>query len=130
MTHPNEAPIREAFAAFSQGDMDALRNQYFTEDIRWHIAGRNPLAGDYEGVAQVLEVFGRIAELSEGTFVVDLHDVLANDEQAVALWTGRGERAGKKLENSIAQVIRIRDGKWIEVWGYSADQYAFDEFFS
>jgi uncharacterized protein len=130
MAHPNQTLISEAFAAFGRGDMDALRNQYFAEDIRWHIQGRNPLAGDYEGVAQVLEAFGRISELSEGTFVADLHNVLANDEQAVALWTARGERAGKQLENPIAQVIDIRDGKWTEVWAYSADQYAFDEFFS
>ncbi len=36
MAHPNEVLVREALAAFSQGDMDALRNQYFAEDIRWH----------------------------------------------------------------------------------------------
>ena len=50
MAHPNETLVREAFAAFGRGDMDALRSQYFAEDIRWHIPGRNPLAGDYEGV--------------------------------------------------------------------------------
>jgi hypothetical protein len=55
--HPNEELMRAAIAAFQHGDMDALREKYFAEDIRWHFPGRSPLAGDYEGVAQVLGSF-------------------------------------------------------------------------
>jgi hypothetical protein len=29
-----------------RGDMDALRKQYWTDDIRYHQPGRNPTAGD------------------------------------------------------------------------------------
>ena len=130
MAHPNEVLVRGSFAAFSRGDMDALRNQYFAEDIRWHQPGRGPLAGDYEGVAQVLELFGRVFELSGGTFGVELHDVLANEEHTVALSTGRGKRAGKQLEDNNVLVINIRDGKATEVWAYPADLYAYDEFWS
>ena len=36
MAHPNEVLVREGLAAFGRGDLDALRNQYFAEDIRWH----------------------------------------------------------------------------------------------
>ena len=48
--------------------MDALRSQYWAEDIRWHTPGRSLLASDYEGTAQLLEGFGRVFELSGGTF--------------------------------------------------------------
>jgi uncharacterized protein len=130
MAHPNEVLVREALAAFDRGDMDALRNQYFTEDIRWHVGGRSVLAGDYEGAAQVLGLFGHTFELSGGTYRAELRDVLANDEQAVELFTSRGERAGKKLDNDNILVIHFRDGKWSEAWGYSADPYAWDEFWS
>jgi uncharacterized protein len=92
MAHPNEVLVRDGFAAFGRGDMDALRNQYFAEDIRWHVGGRGALAGDYEGTAQVLGLFGRLFELSGGTYSAELHDVLANDEQAVQLFTSRAER--------------------------------------
>ena len=61
--------------------------------------------------------FGRTFELSGGTFSAELHDVLANDEQAVALYTGRAERAGKHWEDNIALVIHIRDGKVTEDCG-------------
>ena len=96
MTHPNEDLVREGFAAFGRGDMDALRKQFFTNDVRWHPPGRGSISGDYEGIEQVLQYFARIIELTGGTFNLELHDVLANDEHAAALITVRGERAGKQ----------------------------------
>ena len=64
MAHPNEDLVRAAFAAFGRGDLDALRHQYFAEGLRYHVPGRSPVAGDYEGAAQVVEFFGRLFELS------------------------------------------------------------------
>ena len=156
MAHPNEVLVREAFAAFGRGDLDALRSQYWAEDIRYHVPGRGPLAGDYEGAARVLEFFGRVFELSGGTFSAELRDVLANDEHALALYTGRAERVDKTAignihadkaaignihsfkpaignihyEDNTVQYFDIRDGKVTEAWVYPADQYATDEFFS
>ena len=85
MTHPNEDLVRGAAAAFQRGDMDALRDQYFAADIRWHLPGRSPSAGDYEGVGQVLESFGGLFELTEGTYRTEVHDALGGDEHAVLL---------------------------------------------
>lgn len=130
MAHPNEDLVREGFAAFSRGDMDALRDQYFASDIRWHIPGRSPLAGDYDGAAQVIELFVRLFELSGGTIRVELHDVLANDEHAVALYTAHAEREGRRLEDNAVNTFHIRDGKVIEVWTQETDLYAVDEFWS
>jgi len=130
MAHPNEDLVREAYAAFGRGDMDALRDKFFTQDVRYHVTDRSPLAGDYEGVDQVLQFFARIFEMSGGTFSFELHDVLANDEHAVALVTVRGERAGKQLNDNMVQISHLRDGKAYEVWNQATDQYAQDEFWS
>jgi hypothetical protein len=65
-----------------------------------------------------------------GTFSFELHDVLANDEHAVALVTVRGERAGKQLNDNMVQISHLRDGKAYEVWNPATDQYAQDEFWS
>jgi ketosteroid isomerase-like protein len=92
---------------------DAL---HFAEDIRWHVSGRAPFAGDFEGMGQVLgSIYGPIFELSGGTFRAELHDVLANDEQAVALYTSRAKRAGKHIEGNFINVTHIRDGKITEI---------------
>jgi uncharacterized protein len=130
MAHPNEDLVRETFAASGRGDVDALRNRYFADGMRLHYPGRSPLAGDYDGIAQVLGFFGRAAELSGGTFRTELHDVVASDEHAVALFTARADRADRRLEDRIVEVFHIRDGKVAEVWIYSADLYVSDEFWS
>jgi uncharacterized protein len=108
MAHPNEDVVREGFAAFGRGDIDALRKQFLADDVCWHVVGRNPLAGDYEGPEQVMQLFARLFELSGGTLSLELHDVLANDEHAVALYTARGERAGKQLNDNEVLVYHFR----------------------
>ncbi len=59
--------------------------------------------------------------LTEGTFHLDLHDVVANDETAIALFTGHGERSGKTLRNPTCLRIKIEDGKVVELWEYVWD---------
>lgn len=131
MAHPNEDLVREGFAAFSRGDMDYLQKQFFAEDVRYHLPGRSPLAGVYEGPEQVIQLFARLFELTGGTFSVELHDAVANDEHAVALYTARGERAGKQqLNDNQVLTSHIRDGKASELWVQATDLYALDEFFS
>jgi len=110
--------------------MDALRKQFFTDDVCWHTPGRGLISGDYEGTEQVLQYFTRIFELTGGTFSLELHDVLANDEHAVALFTVRGERAGRQLTDNEVLTYHFRDGKISEVWSHTTDLYAADEFFS
>jgi uncharacterized protein len=56
--------------------------------------------------------------------------VVANDEHAVALFTARADRAGRRLEDRTVEVLHVRDGKLTEVWLYPADLYATDEFWS
>jgi ketosteroid isomerase-like protein len=81
-------------------------------------------------VARVLEMASRTVELSGGTYRLELHDAVAGDEHAVALFMARGERAGRRLEDSAVVVFHVRDGKAAEMWFYPADLYANDEFWS
>ena len=130
MAHPNEDLVREAFAAFGRGDIDALQRQYFDPGIRWHFPGRGPLAGDHEGVAQVAGMLAQPAELSGGTHSIELHDVIGNDDHVVVLATARAERLGRQLEASVVHVFHVRDGKVTEAWTHHDDLYALDEFWS
>lgn len=130
MGHPNEDLFREGYAAFQSGDMDGLRNKFFTPDIVWHSPGRNQLSGDYKGVDEVLANFGKTFELTGGNFSVEIHDCLANDEHGVVLATVRGERDGKKLEDRYSHVVHFRDGKVSESWIHQENLYAVDEFFA
>lgn len=127
--HPNEELLRKGYDAFGKGDMDTIR-ELFADDIVWHAPGKSPLAGDHKGVDAVLENFGKVFEMTGGTFRLEIHDILANDEHAVVLVRAQGERDGKKLDDRGVQVWHIKDGKATEQWLHSGDQYTSDEFFS
>jgi uncharacterized protein len=130
MTQPNEDLVRAASAAFGRGDLSALKDQFFAGDIVWHVAGTGPLAGDYEGQAQVLGLLNKISELSGGTVQPELRDVLVSADHTVVLTAIRAERAGKKLELNLVHVIRGQDGKATEVWTHSSDPAAAAEFWA
>ena len=129
MAHPNEDLLRKGFAAFTSGDLNAVQ-EFFADDIVWHVPGKSPLAGDYKGRDEVLGFLAKTMELTGGTFKLEVHDILAGDEHAVALTTATAEREGKQLNNNGVQVLHIRDGKLTESWLHPADQYAADEFWS
>jgi uncharacterized protein len=129
MAHPNEELLRRAFDAFAKGDMDTLR-EVTDQDAVWHTPGRNQLSGDHRGVDAILGFFAKTMELTGGTFRAELHDVVANDDHAVAIYVSRAEREGRTLEDRNVLVIHVRNGKFAETWLLSDDQYAADEFFS
>ena len=121
MTQPNEDLVRAASAAFGRGDLAVVRDQFLAENIVWHVAGTGPLAGDYQGVAQVMQLLGTISELSAGTVQAELHDVLSSSSHTVALAIIRAERAGKQLELNVVHVIHAENGRATEVWTHSPD---------
>jgi uncharacterized protein len=129
MAHPNEDLVRRGFDAFAKGDMDTL-GELLDADVAYHVPGRSSLAGDYHGRDEVLGLFARIFELSGGTYQVELHDAVANDEHTVALFTARGQREGTTLDDRSVLVSHVRDGRFTEVWLFSEDLYAVDAFFS
>ena len=128
MGHPDEDVVRRGYDAFSRGDMQALR-ELFDPDIVWHTPGRSQLAGDHRGVDAVLGFFGRTMELTGGTFRIEVHDVVANDEHVVGLHAVIAERDGKALRDRNILVFHVRDGRTSEVWQFWTDQYAADAFF-
>ncbi len=127
MAHPNEDLVRKGYEAFGTGDLDALA-ELFADDVTWHTPGRSQLAGDRKGRDEVFGQFAKIAELSGGSFKLEIHDVVANDEHAVALVTATGSRDGKSMRDNQAHVFHISGGKVTEFWGHASDQYATDEF--
>ena len=129
MAHLNEEIVRSAFEAFANGDTDTLR-QLMDQDAVWHTPGRNQLSGDHRGVDAILGFFAKTMELSGGTFRMEVHDVVANDDHAVALFDARAEREDRTYEDRNVLVIHIRNGKLIETWLMSQDRYAADEFFA
>jgi len=125
--HPNADLFRRGYTAFQNGDLDTVR-ALFSPDIVWHTPGRSHLAGDARGVDETIALFMRQFEETGGTFRVEVHDILANDEHAVVLGSFSGEKGGRKFSDNYTHVVHIKDGKLTESWIMGNDQYGVDEF--
>ncbi len=128
--HPNAGRIRALFAAFKDADLATIQ-ETIPEDAVWHFPGRSgKLAGSHRGRAAILQFLMSVPQLTDGSFHLELEDVLANDATAVALFRGRGSRNGKTLDNPTCLRMRIVDGRVVEVWEFVWDLFAVDDFWS
>ena len=127
MSHPHEETLSTVYDAFAKGDIETVMGLY-TDDIQFHVSGRSPVSGSYSGKDEVLGLYGKMVELSGGTFRVEALDILANDEHGVVLTMERGQRDGKTLENRAVHVWEMRDGKCAQFRGYNEEVW--DEFWS
>jgi hypothetical protein len=123
----NAGTIRSGYEAFAKGDLDTVR-QLFAPDIRWHIGGRSQLAGTYTGHDEVFGFFGKIFDLSGGTFSIEIHDVLASDDHVVVLARETGSRDDRQLDSNEAHIWHLENGVATEYWALPRDAYATDAF--
>ena len=130
MTQSNAEMLRTAYEAFAAGDVPAVL-AIFSEDITFHIPGRNPISGDYTGHDEVIGFFQTLVERSNGTFSIDVHDLLDNgDDTVVALVTHNGQRDTGELAMEGVHVWRIKDGKATSHQSIVVDDYESDRFWS
>jgi uncharacterized protein len=126
----NVTLIRDGYTAFGKGDMDAL-GKLFTDDVVWHTAGTSPIAGEHKGKEATFNYFGQLAELSGGTFKVDLHDCVGNDQHVVGIQSNSARRNGSTLDNEqITIVFHMSDGRCNEAWEQHTNRAVWDSFWS
>ena len=119
--------MRKAYAAFGSGDMETVATA-FSPAIRWHEAGRSQVSGTYEGRDAVFGFFGRLMELTDGTFKLEVHDVLASEEHVVGLARLSGTRGGREFSWDEAHIWHIKDGVATEFWNAPVDSAGVDDF--
>ena len=113
--NPNEQLVRNFFAAFDNGDMQAL-GDILADDVIHHEPGLSDLAGDYEGKEMVFDFFRRIGERTNGTLHIEaVRDVFGSDDRAVALFTAAGERDGEVISWDVAEVYEVKAGKITDI---------------
>jgi uncharacterized protein len=128
VTHPNVEMLRGLDEAMLRGDMDTFFSGY-TDDVATHLAGTSPLAGDYRGLDQLKQVFGRFMEAS-GEYTFENHAYLADDEHGIILQRGTMKKRGRTLTTDEVFVIHFRDGKVRELWYLPYDQAGVDAWIS
>lgn len=123
--HPNATAVREALGAFMAGDRDRLRDA-FTDDVVWHVPGMHRFAGRFEGLEAVMDRLDRM-QAAGVAIAFDTHDVVANDEHAVALvHLHLTNESGQRYDQQQVQVWHMRDGRCHEYWAMNHDQAVLD----
>ena len=128
--HPNVALVRRAMQAMNEMDVSkaneemAVVDAFMADDIVWHEIGRaEPRRGKDELRAEM-------SSMGDTTIKYELHDVVANDDHAIALGTATATRNGKTLVYRTAEIFHIRDGKATERWAFSDDTAEIVAFFA
>jgi uncharacterized protein len=93
--HPDVERARRGYEAFAKGDLATL-TELLASDAVWHVQAGRPLDGDYHGRDQVFGFLGRLAGETGGTFRLNVHDVLANDEHTAVLATLTATRGANR----------------------------------
>ena len=124
-----ESLVRRTYQDFETGDLDLL-GVVMAREVVWHEPGRSSLAGDYKGPEEVLGFLGELKARTNGTFKIEVLDVLSEPERAVVFQRETAVRAEKTLDVIVAVEFEIHNGKITEVTVYQHDAYAFDEFWA
>jgi len=130
MSQSNAELVRSGYDAFAAGDIPAVL-AIFADDISWTIPGRSAVSGTYTGHDEVLGFFGQLMERSNGTFSLEIHDVLDNGADQVALLvTETAQRDDASLTDPGVHLWTVEDGKATTFRAFAGDQYANDEFWA
>jgi ketosteroid isomerase-like protein len=123
--------VGSAYAAFGDGDIPTVLS-LFADDMAWHISGHSPGAGNCSGHDEVLGCFEQLADRSDGTYDLEIHDHFDNGcDTAVVLVTERARREDdRRREAQMVHIWRVEDGKATSFQAYAYDECSVDEFWS
>lgn len=123
--HPNILLIEKFFEYFSSGNLAGIES-VLSNDIKWIIPGRHPLAGVKNGVTEVLAYFELLARAgfkaepkfleANENYVVDVHRVFSTIGEV-------------SLDGTSVLVWTIKNGRVTEVQNFPGDQHEWDSFF-
>lgn len=127
MTSPI-AVVTRYFDALESGDFATVAAQ-FADDIVWHQPGANRFSGVHHGNAAVGDMIGGMMGVSEGTFTLRRNaPLMVNGDVVVAPVHWTAKRSGAEMDGVGVDVMRVVDGKVVEVWLFTADPAEEDAF--
>jgi ketosteroid isomerase-like protein len=121
--------LQRGYDAFGRGDMATLETVFHPEVV-WHAQRLGSLGGDHRGWGELAQFFAKTMELTDGTFHLELHEILGNDSGAAAVVRSMGSRGGRRLDSRQIHHFHIDEGRIVEVWQFVDDGSEVDAFWS
>jgi ketosteroid isomerase-like protein len=120
--------LHAAQAAFYAGGDEAPVRALLTDDVHWHVPGRNAIAGDYRGVEAVLAYFRRRRDLVDRTLRLHPGEVLVGGgDHVAALTDGTAVVGGVERRWSTVGLYQVRAGQVAACWLLPLDLSTFDD---
>lgn len=89
------------------------------------------MSGEYRGLADSVALLAKLAQWTHGAPRIDVHDLLANEQHGILMYTVSARHAERVLTYRYVDIYHFREGKITEVWGQvSSDAAEFDAFYS
>lgn len=127
-THPHVRQVLDYLAAAGRQDFAAAAG-FFADDFRYTVPGRNALAGSFTGKTAALDYFGKLMQVSQGSYKIEeMVDWLVSDTRVMLIARESVSRGDKTHEWTRYIVFRLAGGKFSEVVLLEDDQYAYDAF--
>lgn len=121
--HPNAKAIRQMI-----DDPVNYEDAFVTDDVEWHFIGPIPALHSKAELVARREGGGSGSQFKQ--IDAKTHDVVANDEHAIALLETTFQREdGEVLTYRTAEIYHMRDGKISARWAMSDDTEAINRFF-
>jgi uncharacterized protein len=130
---PTDTPSAQVaiclYRALATGDLAAAA-AHLDPDVALHVPGTHPLAGTHRGLEGVLAfVDGTRARTDDGE-AIEVLDVLAGANTTAVHCRVTATRGDRRLDNSTIHLLRLRQGRVVEIHLHNFDGVAVDDFWS
>ena len=120
------AAVRGFYDAIGDRPYEETVSPFLHEQIVWHVAGSNPLAGTFYGIPAVLATMRSFASASNGSLRLDTRTLLGDDSHVVAIHAATATLGEHEYAAHEVDVFHVAGGRITEFWSFSEDQVATD----
>lgn len=119
---------KQYIRAAQTGDQAVLA-KVISPNVVWHQPGNNRFSGRHSGISDVVNMLGKMIEVSHGSFTISrASHFMENGEWVAVQIEFTAEREEMKLSQPGVDLLRIEDDQIVEVRLFSSDQAGEDAF--
>ena len=116
--------------ALAKGDISAAFS-HFSADAKWHQPGNHKFAGTKIGLEAIGKMLGDMMGATQGSLVIKPAGAMMVNGNLVSFPVHFSGKIGEKTVNMNGNdLFEVVDGKIVQVWLFSEDQDAEDEFWN
>lgn len=123
-----EQVVQAYGVALWQGDIPTAFS-YLSPDAKWHQPGNNQFSGTKTGLEAIGKMLGDMMGATEGSLIIQPAGAMMTNGNLVSCPVRFSAKNGSKsVDMNGSDLYEVVDGKIIQVWLFSENQTAEDEF--